>query len=228
MTKIAFLFLLLIIKRSQGADYDDDDMPFGLDKIKASIDKVQNDVKGFGQFLEELTNLFKKHFPVSDDVASSECIGSKESSITTSDPELLLIGPGSTDDGNTQSEVLNLSTFSSTNCRIPEISNIDGGWHSYVATMTPDGPLFCGGISGQYSSDVTNCRLLIKTGIWVDVPPSMEMRVARAGAAAVHFDNVWWVTGNLTNTNSNNSWHYFFSTHWTKKSLKIYYYKSNN
>ena len=40
-------------------------MPFGLDKIKASIDKVQNDVKGFGQFLEELTNLFKKHFPVS-------------------------------------------------------------------------------------------------------------------------------------------------------------------
>ena len=111
------------------------------------------------------------------------------------DPELLLIGPG---DGSTQSEVINLSTFSSTNCRIPTVPNIDGDWHSYVATMTPDGPLFCGGNTGQYSSDVTNCRLLIKTGVWVDVPPSMEMRGPRAGAAAVHFDNGWWVTGRLT------------------------------
>merc|ERR1712013_68316 len=84
MTKIAFLFLILIIKHSQGDDYDGD----GLGEIKATIDEVQKDVKGFGKFLEELTQLFKKHFPVSDDAES--CIGSKESSITTSDPELLL------------------------------------------------------------------------------------------------------------------------------------------
>merc|ERR1712013_706255 len=121
MTKIAFLFLILIIKHSQGDDYDGD----GLGEIKAAIEKVQIDVKGFGKFLEELTQLFKKHFPVPDDAESF--IGSKESSITTSDPELLLIGPG---DGSTQSEVINLSTFSSTNCKIPTVPNIDGDWHS--------------------------------------------------------------------------------------------------
>jgi len=196
MTKIAFLFLILIIKHSQGDDYDGD----GLGEIKATIDEVQKDVKGLGKFLEELTQLFKKHFPVPDDAESF--IGSKESSITTSDPELLLIGPG---DGSTQSEVINLSTFSSTNCRIPKVPNIDGDWHSYVATMTPDGPLFCGGNTGQYSSDVTNCRLLIKTGVWVDVPPSMEMRGPRAGAAAVHFDNGWWVTGGHSSSQNTKS-----------------------
>ena len=54
--------------------------------------------------------------------------------------------------------------------------------------------MVCGGRLGN--SIINYCLLLIKNGIWVELPPHVTMKKARMNAAAINFEGVWWVTGN--------------------------------
>jgi len=155
-----------------------------------TINDTKDEVKEIKQSLDEIKQLLIQQMPSAgngDGCTKSELLTTTNS---FSDPEVLFIGTGIHGKEKLGSEVLSLPSFSSTNCSIPSLS---AGYHGYVATLTADGPMVCGGRLGN--SIINYCLLLIKNGIWVELPPHVTMKKARMNAAAINFEGVWWVTG---------------------------------
>ena len=61
--------------------------------------------------------------------------------------------------------------------------------HGYVATLSTDGPLLCGG------TPTGECYLLTTKNMWLGPPPLAPMLEERTHAAAAAFGGGWWVTG---------------------------------
>ena len=112
-------------------------------------------------------------------------------------PDVLFIGPGIRGSRG-ESEVRYLPSFTRATCTLPVFPH--GYYWGYVSTLSPDGPLLCGGrhSGGRYQS---SCYLLARNGSWVTSP---QMKEARGWAAAVQMEEGWWVTGNIGNINSYN------------------------
>jgi len=197
------LVLIFIYLQNAAASTDDHDLILGIlwntNITKYEVNQVHEEVKEVRQSLDEMKQLLnKKISPSGDDdgCSKSEIISTSNIDINSyQDSELLFIGPGVVWKENRGSEVLSLPGFSNTNCSIPIIGN---GYHGYVATLSADGPMMCGGRVGQ-SSVKSDCHLLIKNGIWVNLPQSLAMGTARTRAAAIQFEGVWWVTGGFNN-----------------------------
>eukprot|EP00092_Neocalanus_flemingeri_P018593 GFUD01020136.1.p1 GENE.GFUD01020136.1~~GFUD01020136.1.p1 ORF type:complete len:213 (-),score=32.04 GFUD01020136.1:329-922(-) len=118
----------------------------------------------------------------------------------------LFIGPGGGSSG--QSEVLTLPGLTPATCSIP--AHPKGGIKGYVATLSEEGPILCGGYhSSAYQRD---CHLLTKDGRWIGTPP---MQTNRVQASSVRIGGAWWVTGGYdesavlatTELYYNNTWH---------------------
>ena len=101
------------------------------------------------------------------------------------DSDVLFIGPGAGSNG--QSEVLNIPSLTMANCTPP---TFPFAIYGYVATMTVDGPVLCGG-------GVAACYLLTRSGTWLGTPPMQAMKTSRTWAAAVTLGDAWWVTGKI-------------------------------
>jgi len=119
---------------------------------------------------------------------------------TSYDQDVLFLGPGTGTgwDPNGESEVLNLPFFTTATCTPPVFPH--GNTYGYVSTLTPDGPLLCGGgIKYDFQS---SCHLLARNGSWVISTPMLEKR---SQAASVQLEEGWWVTGGYNDTSSGSS-----------------------
>merc|ERR1712123_481023 len=107
---------------------------------------------------------------------------------TDIDPDVVFIGPGyGGRDG--LSEVLLLPSLTPASCTPPPFPH--GEYEGYVGTLSPAGPLLCGGYqSGAFKS---SCYLLGRDGSWVT--SSSQMTVERAWPAAAQLGDSWLVTG---------------------------------
>ena len=104
--------------------------------------------------------------------------------------DYLFLGPSGLTLG--KSEVLHLPSFTKANCSTPTFPPEGYTYYSYVGTLTPEGPLLCG---GDHNGETQSfCHLLTRSGNWEEVQ-GMNMR--RSGAAALEIDGGWWVTGKL-------------------------------
>ena len=115
--------------------------------------------------------------------------------------DYLFLGPSGLTLG--KSEVLHLPSFTKANCTPPVFPH--GKYLTYVSTLTPEGPLLCGG--SYNGSEQSSCHLLTRSGNWEEVQ-GMNMR--RGGAAAVEIDGGWWVTGEMCHDDVivKNLWYY--------------------
>jgi len=102
--------------------------------------------------------------------------------------DVLFIGPGFQSKG--KSEVLLLPSLTPANCTPPIFPG--GNLQGYVARMTADGPLLCGGFITAYTN---KCHLLANIGDWFGTPPLVGKSVAKAYMAAVEINDGWMVTG---------------------------------
>jgi len=116
-----------------------------------------------------------------------ECSKNEKSSVEE-DRDYLFLGPSGLTLG--KSEVLHLPSFTKANCTPPSFPPKGYTYYSYVGTLTPEGPLLCG---GDHNGETQSfCHLLTRSGNWEEVQ-GMNMR--RSGAAALEIDGGWWVTG---------------------------------
>ena len=102
---------------------------------------------------------------------------------------MLFIGPG---DDKQIPEILSLPSFSSTNCTIPT-KNSPQIHYGYVATVSSDGVMICGGYTHVMGGVTNKCNLLNNKGFWLPPPfPSfISMKTKRRYPAAVDFDSGW-------------------------------------
>ena len=102
---------------------------------------------------------------------------------------VLFIGPGMEGEKG-KLETLNVRSLTKSGCNpappFPGGDDCEG----YVATLTANGTLLCGG--RHHFDSQSSCWLLDTTGAWREVE---GMTTVRIRAAAVELDEGWWVTG---------------------------------